>query len=62
LAISQLREPSLFVGIVIFVDVFVVALFIEQSLAMFASFIGTWLPLALIFMATYLKGTHRENI
>ena len=46
----------LFVGIVIFLDVFVVALLIEQSFAMFASFTGTWLPFILIFGATYLTG------
>jgi hypothetical protein len=49
---------SLFVGIVIFMDVFVVALLIEQSVAMFASFVGTWLPFVLIFMATYLTGRY----
>ena len=54
--VPPLVTAFLFVGIVIFMDVFVVALFIEQSLAMFASFIGTWLPFALIFMATYLIG------
>lgn len=53
---TPLVTAFLFVAIVIFMDVFIVALFIEQSLAMFASFIGTWLPLALIFMATYLIG------
>ena len=53
---SPLVTAFLFVGIVIFMDVFVVAMFIEQSFAMFASFIGTWLPFALIFMATYLIG------
>ena len=53
---TPLVTAFLFVGIVIFMDVFVVALFIEQSLAMFASFIGTWLPFALILMATYLIG------
>jgi hypothetical protein len=39
-------------------DFFVVALVIEQSLAMFASIIGTWLPFVLIFMATYLAGRY----
>ncbi len=53
---TPLVTAFLFVGIVIFMDVFIVALLIEQSLAMFASFIGTWLPLALIFVATYYTG------
>lgn len=46
----------LFVVIIIFVDLFVVALLIEQSFAMFASIPGTWLPFALIFLAVYLTG------
>lgn len=53
---TPLVTAFLFVGFVIFMDVFVVALLIEQSFAMFASFIGTWLPFALIFTATYLIG------
>lgn len=55
---TPLVTAFLFVGIVIFMDVFVVALLIEQSFAMFASFIGTWLPFVLIFMATYGAGHH----
>lgn len=53
---TPLVTAFLFVGFVIFMDVFVVALLIEQSFAMFASFIGTWLPFILIFGATYLTG------
>jgi hypothetical protein len=53
-----------FVGFVIFIDFFSVALVINQSLEMFASLIGTWIPFALIFVTTYLTGwvvTHREQ-
>ena len=37
-------------------DFFVVALLINRSLDMFASLLGTWIPFALIFVATYLRG------
>jgi hypothetical protein len=53
---TPLVTAFLFVGLVIFMDVFVVALLIEQSFAMFTSFIGIWLPFTLIFTATYLTG------
>jgi hypothetical protein len=55
---TPLVTACLFVDIVIFMDFFVVALVIEQSLAMFASIIGTWLPFVLIFLATYLTGRY----
>ena len=53
---TPLVTAFLFVGIVILMDVFIVALLVEQSFAMFASFIGPWLPFALIFVATCLTG------
>lgn len=46
----------LFVGLVMAIDFFGVALLIYRSLAMFTSLLGTWLPFALIFAATYLTG------
>jgi hypothetical protein len=36
--------------------VFVVALLVEKSFDMFRSVLGTWLPFALIFLATWLTG------
>jgi hypothetical protein len=45
-----------FLGVVVFMDVFVVALLVQHSFAMFASFVGTWLPFALIFASTLLTG------
>jgi hypothetical protein len=45
-----------FVAIVIFLDVFVIALLVEKSFEMFHSVLGTWLPFALIFLATWLTG------
>jgi hypothetical protein len=48
---------SVFVTVVvILLDVLVVALLIEGSLAIFGSILGTWIPFALIFSATYLVG------
>jgi len=45
-----------FVGIVALLDLVVVAELAQRSLAMFASLAGTWLPLALIFVTTWLTG------
>ena len=53
---TPLRTAIVFVSVVIFMDVFVVALLIERSFEMFASLIGTWIPWALIFLSTYLTG------
>jgi hypothetical protein len=47
---------AMFVGIVILLDVFVIAWLVEKSFEMFRSFIGTWLPFVLIFLATWLTG------
>ena len=46
-----------FLSFVILVDFFVVALLINQSLEMFTSLIGTWIPFALIFLSTFFTGT-----
>jgi hypothetical protein len=53
---SPLQTASLFLAVVASLDIFVVEVFIEESFAMFANPLGTWLPLALIFAATYLTG------
>jgi hypothetical protein len=45
-----------FVAIVALLDVFVIALLVERSFDMFRSFVGTWLPFALIFVASWLTG------
>ena len=45
-----------FLGTAVFLDVFVVAMLIEKSFEMFASPIGTWIPLTLIFFAALLAG------
>lgn len=51
-----LATALLFLAIVVALDVFVVALLIERSVAMFASALGTWAPLLLIFTSTWATG------
>jgi hypothetical protein len=51
-----LQTALIFVAFVILVDFFLVALIIDRSLEMFTSLLGTWIPFALIFTATYIVG------
>lgn len=53
---TPLQTAIIFVGFVMVVDFFLVALVILRSLDMFASLLGTWIPFALIFSSTYLTG------
>ena len=53
---TPLQTALIFTGFVITVDFFVVALLINKSLEMFTSLLGTWIPFALIFAATYITG------
>ena len=53
---SPFVTAVVFLGFVMAMDFFLVALVINRSLAMFASLLGTWIPFALIFAATYLTG------
>ena len=53
---SPLQTAIGFIGFVIFMDIFIVGLLIEKSLAMFTSIWGTWLPFTLIFLGTYFTG------
>jgi hypothetical protein len=55
---TPLQTAIVFVSIVVFMDIFVVALLIEKSFVMFTSLIGTWIPWALIFTSTYLTGLY----
>lgn len=55
---TPLQTAIIFVGFVMAVDFFVVALLINRSLEMFASLMGTWIPFALIFASTYLTGLY----
>ncbi len=51
-----LLAAAVILGVVAAMDVFVVALLVERSLAMFGSILGTWLPFLLIFLSTWLTG------
>ncbi len=53
---TPIATALIFVGFVVIVDFFVVALLINKSLEMFYSFLGTWIPFALIFLSTYFTG------
>ncbi|MGV7235768.1 MAG: hypothetical protein ACQ9ET_05850 [Nitrosomonadaceae bacterium] len=53
---SPFQTALLFIGMVMFVDFFLVALIINKSLEMFQSPLGTWIPFALIFLSTYVTG------
>ncbi|MFQ5630724.1 MAG: hypothetical protein ACE5I1_18285 [bacterium] len=59
---TPLQIALVFVGFVIFMDVFVVALLIEKSFEMFASFLGTWLTFVLIFLSSYLTAYFRRRV
>jgi hypothetical protein len=58
---TPLMTAIMFVGFIILMDVFVVALLIEKSFAMFSSILGTWIPFALIFLSTYVAGLYSER-
>lgn len=47
----------LFLAVILVLDVVVVSLLIRHTFDMFESVPGTWLPLALIFAATWLTGS-----
>ncbi len=55
---TPFQTALMFVGFVIAMDFFVVALLINRSLEMFASLLGTWIPFALIFTSTYVTGVY----
>ncbi len=55
---TPLSTAAIFVGFVIAVDFFIVAMVINRSLEMFASLLGTWIPFLLIFISTYLTGLY----
>ena len=53
---TPLATALIFVGVVVAMDFFVAALLIQHNLAVVRSILGTWLPFALIFAATYATG------
>ncbi len=54
-------DRTIFLVFVMAIDFFLVALLINRSLDMFASLLGTWIPFALIFSATYLTGLYIQK-
>lgn len=58
---SPIQTASIFIGVVIGMDFFIVAMMINQSFDMFYSPIGTWIPFTLIFLSTYLTGRAINN-
>jgi hypothetical protein len=53
---SPLSTATTFLGVVVAMDVFVVALLIQRSFEMFESVLETWLPFLLIFISTWWTG------
>lgn len=53
---KPLQTGFIFVGFVILMDFFIVAILVMKSFEMFLSPIGTWIPFVLIFTTTYLTG------
>jgi hypothetical protein len=60
-AMSPLQTASIFLAVVVTLDIFVVSLFIERNVNMFKSVIGTWVPFALILVTTYLSGVYARR-
>jgi hypothetical protein len=56
--IAPKRVSGTMLGIVVALDAFLVAPFIERSYAMFESWLGTWLPFALIALAAHAGARH----
>lgn len=53
---SPLQTALIFLAVVVVLDAGLVAPVFEKSYAMFRSFLGTWLPFGLIFLATLFTG------
>jgi len=58
---SPIITAYIFVGFVILMDLVFVAPVIEKSYDMFTSFLETWLPFILIFLAAYIFGIMARN-
>jgi hypothetical protein len=58
---APLRTAIVFSVVVGLLDLVIVACFIQHSLVMFQSFVGSWLPLLLIFAATWMTGMLRKH-
>jgi len=53
---APLNIAAAFLAVVITLDFFVVALFIQRSFDMFRSPLGTWFPVLLIFLSSWFTG------
>ena len=53
---TPLQTATAFLLVVAGLDALLVAPFVEKSFMMFRSLVGTWIPFALIFAATYVTG------
>ena len=53
---SPVQTAAAFLGVVVALDLFLVAPVFEKSFEMFSRILGTWIPFVLIFTATYLTG------
>ncbi len=58
---APVRTAATFAVLVGLLDLVIVANFVQHSLAMFRSFLGSWLPLFLIFVVTWTTGTVRKH-
>jgi hypothetical protein len=58
---TPLRAALFFAFVVAMLDLVIVACFVMRSLAMFQSFAGSWLPLLLVAVATFVTGTARRH-
>jgi len=53
---GPLATAVIFIGFVVLVDFFLVAMVILRDFSMFGSALGTWLPFCLIFLVSYAVG------
>ena len=53
---DPLNRAVVIIGVVIVLDLAVVAPLLERSFEMFRSVIGTWIPFGLIFLAAWIAG------
>lgn len=58
---TPFKTALVFLGFILAMDAGLVAPVFEKSFAMFKSFLGTWLPLLLIFAAVYLIGINSKT-
>jgi hypothetical protein len=56
---DPMLRAAVMTGVVVMLDAGVVAPLFERSYAMFRSFMGTWIPFATIFLASWAAGILR---